>query len=42
MLKALLVGLGIVIIGIYQFTGISPIEIGQALVEMALLALGIA
>jgi len=42
MLKALLVGLGIVFLAVYQYTGISPIEIGQALVEMALLALGIA
>lgn len=34
MLKALLVGLAIVLIGIYQFTGITPIEIGLGLAQM--------
>ena len=35
MLKALAVGILIVLVGVYQFTGITPIQVILGLVQMA-------
>jgi len=39
MLKALVVGIALVLVGVYQFTGITPVQVILGLVQMAQLFL---